>query len=98
MVAGHSPTLVTYLEHSGLELDDIYTGGRGWSELCEAAGVVLALPGPHEVVLRRAVGRLLHVDDNVRISGYRSLLAAGAVDGAPRVPLLDEFGRHRRVQ
>lgn len=92
VVAGHAPTLATYLEHSGLELDDVYTGGRGWSELCEAAGVALDPPGPHETVLRRAVGRLLHVDDNVRISGYRSLLTAGAADGAPRVTLLNESG------
>ncbi len=70
---------------------------REWSDLGVAAGVVLAPPGPHEVVLRRAVGRLLHLDDDVRSSGYRSLLAAGAVDGAPRVPLLDEFGQHRRA-
>ena len=44
---------------------------RGWSDLGVAAGVVLAPPGPHEVVLRRAIGRLLHLDDDVRSSGYR---------------------------
>lgn len=71
---------------------------RGWSDLGEAAGGGLALPGPHEVVLRRAVGRLLHLDDDVRSSGYRLLLAAGAVDGAPRVTLFDETGQHRRGQ
>ena len=71
---------------------------REWSDLGVAAGGVLALPGPHEVVLRRAVGRLLHLDDDVRISGYRLLLAVGVVDGAPRVRLLDETGQHRRGQ
>ena len=81
-----------------VRIDVMDITSRGRSDWCEAAGVVLALPGPHEVVLRRAVGRLLHLDDPIRISGYRSLLAAGAVDGAPRVPLLDEFGRHRRAQ
>ena len=44
---------------------------REWSDLGVAAGGGLALPGPHEAVLRRAVGRLLHLDDDVRISGYR---------------------------
>ena len=70
---------------------------RERSDLGEAAGVVLAPPGPHEVVLRRAIGQLLHLDDPIRISGYRSMLALGAVDGAPRVSLLDKFDRHRRA-
>ena len=69
---------------------------RDWSDLREAAGGVLDPPGPHEVVLRRAIGRLLHLDNPIRISGYRQVLAAGAVDGAPRVRLLNESGQHQR--
>ncbi len=75
--AGHRPTLGSYLEHTGLELDDVYKGGRGWSDMLEAAGIETAEPGPHEKALRRAVGRLRHVDDQVRLSGYRRLMYTG---------------------
>ena len=66
-------TLPKYLEESGLDLPDVYDGSRGWSDLCEAAGVPIAAPGPHETPLRRAIGRLLHVDDDERIRVYREL-------------------------
>jgi hypothetical protein len=70
--------LAAFLHESGLELDDVYTGGRGWSDLREAAGMPVLPPGPHEPTLRRAIGRLLHVDDQERISGYRRLLTAAS--------------------
>ena len=35
-------TLPKYLEESGLDLPDVYDGTRGWSDLCEAAGVPIA--------------------------------------------------------
>ena len=41
-------TLSTYLEESGLDLPDVYDGSRGWSDLCEAAGVPIAPAGAHE--------------------------------------------------
>lgn len=71
---GRAIRLATYLEESGLELDDVYRGNRGWSDLCEAAGVGVAPSGPAEAVLRRATGRLLHVDDQVRIQSWREVL------------------------
>lgn len=67
-------TLSKFLEESGLDLPDIYDGTRGWSDLCEAAGVPVLQPGEHEQPLRRAIGRLLHVDDDERIAMYRRLL------------------------
>jgi superfamily II DNA or RNA helicase/HKD family nuclease len=67
-------SLPKYLEESGLDLPDVYDGTRGWSDLCEAAGVPVATSGPHETPLRRAVGRLLHIDDDERIGVYRRLL------------------------
>jgi superfamily II DNA or RNA helicase/HKD family nuclease len=69
-------TLPQYLEESGLDLPDVYDGTRGWSDLCEAADVPTASPGPHETPLRKAVGRLLHIDDDERIATYRQLLEA----------------------
>jgi superfamily II DNA or RNA helicase/HKD family nuclease len=66
--------LARYLRETGLELADVYGSGRSWSDLCEAAGVSTHAAGPHERVLRRACGRLLHVDDSSRIEVYRRFL------------------------
>ncbi len=56
-----------FLAESGLELEDVYTGNHCWSELREASGLPNGSSGPHEKRLRRAVGRLLHVDDPERL-------------------------------
>ncbi len=66
--------LGTFLERSGLELADVY--GRGWTALRESAGLSVLAAGPHETALRRALSRLLHVDDPERIDGYRTWLAS----------------------
>ncbi|MFM6847882.1 MAG: DUF3427 domain-containing protein [Terrabacter sp.] len=67
--------LAQYLDESGLDLDDIYGGGRSWSELVEAGGGPVRSAGPHETALRRAIGRTLHVSDPLRLRTYRSLVA-----------------------
>jgi superfamily II DNA or RNA helicase len=67
--------LVDYLEETGLELEDVYEGGRSWSELRADAGIPLATAGPQEDVLRRACGRLLHIDDPARLECYTRFLA-----------------------
>jgi hypothetical protein len=77
--AGYQPTLANYLDHSGLDLDDV--AGQ-WSNLLEAAGIAVAPTGPHEAALRRAVGRMTHVDDAVRLEGYRTALQGEPTDGA----------------
>ena len=82
--------LARFLVESGLDIDDVYDGGKTCSDLREAAGFDVLPAGEHESTLRRAVGRLLHVDDPERIEGYRTMLAAGS---APRVDQLDEHGR-----
>ncbi len=84
--------LAEFLAESGLDLDDIYDGGRTWSDLQEAAGLVTSGAGPHEVSLRRAIGRLLHTDDRERIDGYRRHLGPAR---APDVAALPE--RERRL-
>lgn len=71
---GEDVTLATYLDETGLEVADVYAGTRGWSELREAAGLDVRAAGPHEAALRRAIGRMLHIDDEQRIDGYRELL------------------------
>jgi hypothetical protein len=85
-------TLARYLEATGLELEDIYSGDKSWSELCADAGLAVEPAGPNEAALRRACGRLRHVDDRERIDNYRCLLQSGA---APEPGLLTP--RERRL-
>lgn len=86
-------TLSQYLEESGLDLPDVYdTSGKCWSDLCQAAGVPVAPAGPHEAALRKALGRLLHVDDDERIAVYRRLMESPT---APDVAAMSE--RERRL-
>ena len=84
-------TLRGYLEASGMTAEDLYAGTKSWSELLEDAGFRVAPAGPNEEALRRACGRLLHVDDQERIDAYRSLLQLSA---APDPANLNE--RQRR--
>jgi superfamily II DNA or RNA helicase/HKD family nuclease len=79
-----------FIDESGLDLADIYDNNHSWSELLEAAEAPIRPKGPHEVAFRRAVGRLLHVDDEERIVRYRELLAGEA---PPDVGQLDERSR-----
>jgi hypothetical protein len=74
--AGHAPDLAAFLTHSGLELDDVFTKDKSWSLLCADAGLQGESEGPQETVLRRAVARLLHVDDGLRIAWYLQVLSA----------------------
>jgi superfamily II DNA or RNA helicase/HKD family nuclease len=75
MARGAAPvTLARYLEESGLEIEDVYAGGKSWSDLQEGAGLPVEPAGPAEAILRRACGRLLHVDDALRLDHYRAFL------------------------
>ena len=75
LAAGASSVpLAAYLIDTGLELADIYANNGSWSDLCQEAGLTVEPPGPQERLLRRACGRLLHVDDLLRIDGYRRCL------------------------
>ena len=91
VAAGHEPTLGNFLAHSGVELEALYSSGRCFSDVMESAGVPLAPSGPHEKALRRALGRLLHVDDSERIGQYSAALAGYC----PEVSTLPE--RDRRL-
>lgn len=69
-------TLGRYLEETGLSLDELYAGkDDSWTALRELAGVDVSPPGPHEAALRRAMGRLLHVDDHERLDTWRSWIS-----------------------
>ncbi len=72
---GNAVALEVYLEATGLALEDIYASNHSWSELLAAAGLAVRDPGPKEDELRKACGRLLHVDDAPRIEAYRQILS-----------------------
>ncbi|MES1186962.1 MAG: DUF3427 domain-containing protein [Myxococcales bacterium] len=83
-------TLQSFLDAAGLELEDVYAGSKSWSDLCQDAGLATLPSGPAEEQLRRACGRLLHVDDAARIQGYQTLLAG---DSVPDPSALSEADR-----
>jgi superfamily II DNA or RNA helicase/HKD family nuclease len=67
--------LAGFLDRTGIDLEDVYTGQKSWSDLRSDAGLSLAPPGPQESTLRRACGRFLHVDDRLRIDAYCRFLS-----------------------
>ncbi len=96
-----SVSLAQYLEESGSDLDDVYSNGRSWSDLLAAAGLPQLASGPEEQNLRRACGRLLHIDDMERINAYRRILSSpsppslqgGRRDASDKGPSLREGRR-----
>jgi superfamily II DNA or RNA helicase/HKD family nuclease len=81
--------LATYAEATGLELEDIYAGNRSWSDLCEDAGLAVLPRGPEEATLRRACGRLLHIDDRPRLDTYTQLLSQDTAPNAGKYSARD---------
>lgn len=88
--SGNAASLGLFLAETGFELDDVYGGNRSWSDLCDAASLPIAARGPHEKALRRACGRLLHVDDVERLDAWAAWLASPE---PPRVGSLSERSR-----
>jgi superfamily II DNA or RNA helicase len=85
-------SLGQFMTLTELELDGVYQGQRTWSDLRESAGLAVLPAGPKETQLRRACGRLLHVDDMVRLDAYLALLAHAR---SPNVEAMPE--RQRRL-
>ena len=67
-------SLATYLHETGLDLDDVYRNNRTWTELRRAAGVLPPALSDREAAVGRGVARLLHIDDDTRLTTYRRLL------------------------
>lgn len=70
------PTLTRFLDETGLSLEEIYAANHCWSDLLEAGGIPTLPQGPHELALRRGLGRMLHVDDPERIEAYRAFVTS----------------------
>jgi hypothetical protein len=78
--------LSDYLESTGMDLADVYDGGRSWCDLRADAGVALPPAGPEEATLRRACSRLLHVNDLPRLQGYHRFLARAEAPNPSALP------------
>jgi superfamily II DNA or RNA helicase len=88
---GGDCSLAYFLADSGLMLEDIYRH-QSWSDLRSAAGLSTLPAGAHEKALRRAIGRLLHIDDQLRINSYLSFLSTTSI---PQWASLDQ--RNKRL-
>jgi superfamily II DNA or RNA helicase/HKD family nuclease len=83
---GPGCSLARYLDETGLELEEIYAGNKSWSDLQADAGLAGQPAGPHEATLRRACGRLLHIDGTLRINVYRRFLDSKEAPDPAQLP------------
>jgi superfamily II DNA or RNA helicase/HKD family nuclease len=81
------PTLSTFIRESGIPLEEIYSGNHCWSDLQAAGGLAILPDGPNESVIRRAIGRLLHVDDPLRVEAWRTWLSQDCAAPSAKTPL-----------
>jgi superfamily II DNA or RNA helicase/HKD family nuclease len=72
--------LRTFLREAGLELEDLYRGGRTFTDLRRAADLPCEPAGPREDDLGRGIARLLHVDDRRRIDAWQAVARGGVID------------------
>jgi superfamily II DNA or RNA helicase len=84
--AGRTPTLEEFLVETKLELEDIYKNGS-WSGLKREAGLDRSAVGPYEESIAKRIGRILHVDDDIRLRAYRQILGLQA--GSPHAGLVE---------
>jgi len=84
---GRPISLASFLFETGLELSDVYRNGC-WSALKRQAGLTVPQPGPKEELIGDAMERLLHIDDPLRIDGYRRWLS-----GSPDTPINERDSR-----
>jgi len=87
---GAAPSLASFLHETGIDLEDLYVGNKCWSDLLEDAGQPVARSGSDEEMLRRAVGRLLHADDEPRLSAYSEFLRS------PEPPAVESLNSRER--
>ena len=70
---GAGVRLHDFLERNGQRLENVYRGGRSWTELRRAARHETAMPsdGDFESNTLKGMGRLAHMDDPERVTFYR---------------------------
>lgn len=87
IAARKEPTIAVYLDETGLELPDIYAANKSWADFLEAVNIDLVDAGPNEKILRRAIGRTLHIDDEERLDYYLSMLSDSEQPNLKLLPL-----------
>ncbi|MFT5145227.1 MAG: hypothetical protein ACI84D_003869, partial [Thalassolituus oleivorans] len=78
---GASLSLGEFMRETGLSLEDIYRGGRFFSDIARAAGGEVPAAGPDEASLGRALGRMLHLDDADWIGAAQRFLSTRSWSG-----------------
>src|SRR2546425_7417594 len=76
-------SLDAFLARAGVELADVYSGANpGWTVIRRQAGFV-GDPSADEALLSKAVSRMLHIDDPLRVRTYAEWLSqpGRSVDG-----------------
>ena len=73
---GPSTTLGDLLDRAGLDLEDVYANGRCFTSLRRLAGFDVGPRGPDDAQLERAFSRLLHLDDDARLTWLRDFVRA----------------------
>lgn len=82
--------LATFLREADVDLEDLYSNGRCWTSLQRAAGVDIGPPGPDDESIERALSRMLHLDDPLRLTGIRAFVSQ---DATPRATPSDPIQR-----
>jgi superfamily II DNA or RNA helicase/HKD family nuclease len=84
VVEEHGPGvgLATFLNEAGVDLEDVYSNGRCWTSLRRAAGFAAGSAGPDDHQIERALARMLHLDDGLRLDGIRRFVRAPMVSAA----------------
>jgi superfamily II DNA or RNA helicase len=72
-----APPLATFLEETGVELEDVAKAG-GWATLRRAADLEDHPVGAHEETLQKGIRRLLHLDDVDRLDQLQAWLSTGS--------------------
>jgi superfamily II DNA or RNA helicase/HKD family nuclease len=71
---GQRPTLATFLDQTGRDLEDVYAAG-GWTTLLHQGGALPAPSTDEEADLSRRLGWFKHVDEPDRLRRYDELLS-----------------------
>jgi hypothetical protein len=72
---GRDLSLRGFLREAGVDLEDLYAHGRCWTALRRAAGLTVPPRVRGDGQVERALARMLHVDDPVRLDGFPAVLA-----------------------
>lgn len=87
---GPNTTMPEFLEKTGLELEDLYGGDWTFTKLRREAGYDTHQPDARDEQVERALGRLLHLSDRLRLLQLKKILEQPT---APRGNADDVFQR-----